>query len=112
MSGLATLIAADATPATVCEYAPLVKPIVVILCGGRGTRLQERSQAVPKPLVEIGGRPIIWHVINMYLARGFCRFLLLTGYLAEQVQAFAAATSWPADAEIRCLDTGVDTPSG
>ena len=43
----------------------------MILCGGRGTRLQERTQLVPKPLVEIGGRPILWHVIQIYLAHGF-----------------------------------------
>lgn len=89
-----------------------MKPLVVILCGGRGTRLQEHAQALPKPLIEIGGRPIVWHVISMYLAHGFRRFLLLTGYRGEQVQAFAAATAWPADAEIGCLDTGVDTPTG
>jgi glucose-1-phosphate cytidylyltransferase len=89
-----------------------VKPIVVILCGGRGTRLQEHSQAVPKPLIEVGGRPIVWHVIQMYLAHGFRRFLLLTGYLGGQVEAFAVASSWPADAHIACLDTGSDTPTG
>lgn len=86
--------------------------MVVILCGGRGTRLQEHSQAVPKPLIEIGGRPIVWHVIQMYLAHGFRRFLLLTGYRAEQIHEFAATTPWPADAAIECLDTGVDTPTG
>jgi glucose-1-phosphate cytidylyltransferase len=91
---------------------PLVKPIVLILCGGRGTRLQERSQTVPKPLIEIGGRPIVWHVIQMYLAHGFRRFLLLTGYLGEQVEAFVSSESWPADVEIACLDTGTDTPTG
>jgi glucose-1-phosphate cytidylyltransferase len=106
------VIAADATPETVCEYPPRVKPIVVILCGGRGTRLQEHSQAVPKPLIEVGGKPIVWHVIHMYLAHGFRRFLLLTGYLAEQVEAFAAASSWPADTQIECWDTGTDTPTG
>ncbi|MGN6871368.1 MAG: sugar phosphate nucleotidyltransferase [Solirubrobacteraceae bacterium] len=89
-----------------------MKPIVVILCGGRGTRLQEHSSLLPKPLIEVGGRPIVWHVINMYLAHGFRRFQLLTGYRAEQVHEFAAATRWPADAEIACLDTGVDTPTG
>jgi glucose-1-phosphate cytidylyltransferase len=89
-----------------------VKPTVVILCGGRGTRLQEHSQAVPKPLIEVGGRPIVWHVIQMYRAHGFRRFLLLTGYLAEQVQAFVVGSSWPADADIACLDTGTDTPTG
>ena len=60
---------------------------VVILCGGRGTRLQEHTQSIPKPMVEIGGRPILWHVIQIYLAQGFRRFLLLTGYLGEQVRA-------------------------
>ena len=54
-----------------------MRPIVIILCGGRGTRLQEHAPAVPKPLVEIGGRPILWHVIHIYLAQGFRRFLLL-----------------------------------
>ena len=83
-----------------------MKPIVVILCGGRGTRLQEQSESVPKPLIEVGGRPIVWHVIQMYLARGFRRFLLLTGYLAEQVEAFAADQPWPPDVDISCLDTG------
>ena len=53
------------------DKAPLVKPIVVILCGGRGARLQEHSSVLPKPLIEVGGRPIVWHVINMYLAHGF-----------------------------------------
>jgi glucose-1-phosphate cytidylyltransferase len=112
MSGLATLIAADATRGTVCEYAPLVKPIVVILCGGRGTRLQEHSTALPKPLIEVGGRPIVWHVINMYLAHGFRRFLLLTGYRGAQLEAFASDEAWPADVSVACLDTGTDTPTG
>ena len=89
-----------------------MKPIVVILCGGRGTRLQEQSESVPKPLIEVGGRPIVWHVIQMYLARGFRRFLLLTGYLAEQVEAFAADQPWPPDVDISCLDTGAETPTG
>jgi glucose-1-phosphate cytidylyltransferase len=88
------------------------RPIVVILCGGRGTRLQERASSLPKPLVEIGGRPILWHVINIYLAQGFRRFLLLTGYRGAELEAFVAAESWPDDAEIRCLETGVDTPTG
>ena len=46
---------------------------VVILCGGRGTRLQEHTQSIPKPLVEIGGEPILWHVIQIYAAQGFER---------------------------------------
>ena len=89
-----------------------MKPIVVILCGGRGTRLQEHSTALPKPLIEVGGRPIVWHVINMYLAHGFRRFLLLTGYRSAQVEAFASGEAWPAGASVTCLDTGADTPTG
>jgi glucose-1-phosphate cytidylyltransferase len=85
---------------------------VVILCGGRGTRLQERTQSIPKPLVEIGGRPILWHVIQIYLHQGFRRFLLLTGYRQELISSFAADGDWPADAQIQCLDTGLDTPTG
>ena len=50
----------------------LPQMLVAILCGGRGTRLQEHSPEVPKPLVEIGGHPILWHVVRIYaaLARG------------------------------------------
>jgi glucose-1-phosphate cytidylyltransferase len=85
---------------------------VVILCGGRGTRLQEHTRSIPKPMVEIGGRPILWHVLQIHLAQGFRRFLLLTGYLGEQVERFITAERWPAGAEIRCLDTGEETPTG
>ena len=64
---------------------------VVILCGGRGTRLQEHTREIPKPLVEIGGRPIVWHVIQIYAAQGFREFVLATGYRREMIEEFAAA---------------------
>src|SRR5579875_3648927 len=63
-------------------------------------------------MVEIGGRPILWHVLQIYLAQGFRRFLLLTGYRGEQVARFVAGERWPGDARIDCLDTGEDTPTG
>ena len=85
---------------------------VVILCGGRGTRLQERTQELPKPLVEIGGRPIVWHVIRLYAAHGFERFLLATGYKGELIERFVAAESWPGAVEVRCVDTGESTMTG
>jgi glucose-1-phosphate cytidylyltransferase len=89
-----------------------MRPWVAILCGGRGTRLQEHTRSIPKPLVEIGGRPILWHVIQIYLAQGFRRFLLLTGYKGEQVERFVGDHAWPQGTEIRCLPTGDDTPTG
>jgi glucose-1-phosphate cytidylyltransferase len=89
-----------------------VLPTVAILCGGRGARLQEHTQSIPKPLVEIGGRPILWHVIQIYLAHGFRRFVLMTGYLAELIEQFAAQTRWPVGTDIDCVFTGLDTPTG
>jgi glucose-1-phosphate cytidylyltransferase len=89
-----------------------MKPPVVILCGGRGTRLRERTESVPKALVEIGGRPILWHVIQIYAAQGFDRFLLATGYMGEAVAEFAAAERWPEGVRVECVDTGLDTPTG
>jgi glucose-1-phosphate cytidylyltransferase len=88
------------------------RPPVVILCGGRGTRLREHTQAIPKPLVEIGGMPIVWHVIQLYAVQGFERFLLATGYKGELIERFAAETKWPENVDVHCVDTGLDTPTG
>jgi glucose-1-phosphate cytidylyltransferase len=90
----------------------LAQMIVAILCGGRGTRLQEHSAALPKPLVEIGGHPILWHVIRIYAAQGLRRFLLLTGYRGDDVAAFVREAWWPDGVEVSCVDTGLDTATG
>jgi glucose-1-phosphate cytidylyltransferase len=89
-----------------------MKPPVVILCGGRGTRLRERTESVPKALVEIGGRPILWHVIQIYAAQGFDRFLLATGYMGEAIEEFATRERWPEGVRVEAIDTGLDTPTG
>ncbi|HZL48870.1 MAG TPA: sugar phosphate nucleotidyltransferase [Solirubrobacteraceae bacterium] len=88
------------------------RPPVVILCGGRGTRLQEHTQEIPKPLVEIGGRPIVWHVIQLYAVQGFRRFVLATGYKGELIERFAAEQEWPQGVSVECADTGLETPTG
>jgi glucose-1-phosphate cytidylyltransferase len=85
---------------------------VVILCGGRGTRLQERTQEIPKPLVEIGGRPILWHVIQLYARQGLTSFILCTGYKGEQIETFVEEVDWPGAIDIQTVDTGLDTPTG
>jgi glucose-1-phosphate cytidylyltransferase len=91
---------------------PRGRPPVVILCGGRGTRLREHTQEIPKPLVEIGGMPIVWHVIQLYAVQGFERFLLATGYKGELIERFVAESPWPQGVEVQCVDTGLDTPTG
>ena len=87
-------------------------PPVVILCGGRGTRLQEHTVAIPKPLVEIGGLPIVWHVIQLYAVQGHRRFLLATGYKGELIREFVATHAWPPGVTVESIDTGLDTPTG
>ncbi|MDD5428955.1 MAG: sugar phosphate nucleotidyltransferase, partial [Candidatus Omnitrophica bacterium] len=53
---------------------------VVILAGGRGTRLSEETESLPKPMVEIGGKPILWHIMNTYSGYGFNQFIVCLGY--------------------------------
>lgn len=67
---------------------------------------------MPKPLVEIGGRPILWHVIRLYAAYGFERFLLASGYRGEMIEQFVAGEDWPGGVAVECIDTGLDTQTG
>ncbi len=61
---------------------------VVILAGGLGTRLSEETDIVPKPMVEIGGNPILWHIMKTYASFGFREFVIALGYKGDQIKRF------------------------
>ena len=61
---------------------------VVVLCGGLGTRLREETEYRPKPMVEIGGRPILWHIMKLYAHRGFSDFVLCLGYRGNTIKDY------------------------
>lgn len=61
---------------------------VFILCGGLGTRIKEEAEFRPKPMVPIGGRPILWHVMRHYSSHGFRRFILCTGFKSEVIKSY------------------------
>ena len=61
---------------------------VVILCGGSGTRLREETESKPKPMVEIGGRPIVWHVMKTFAHHGYKDFILCLGYKGEVIKDY------------------------
>ena len=61
---------------------------VVILCGGLGTRLREETEFIPKPMVEIGGKPILWHIMKIYAYYGFREFILCLGYKGEMIKDY------------------------
>ena len=65
-----------------------MKTQVVILCGGLGTRLREETEFRPKPLVEIGGRPILWHIMKIYSSYGFNNFVLCLGYKGHMIKEY------------------------
>ena len=63
---------------------------VLILAGGLGTRLQEETVLKPKPMVEIGGRPILWHIMKIYSAYGINEFIVCLGYKGHVIKEFFA----------------------
>jgi glucose-1-phosphate cytidylyltransferase len=79
---------------------------VVILAGGQGTRLREETAFRPKPMVEVGGRPLLWHIMKTYDHYGFRRFIIPVGYLGDQIKEYFLSY---AD---RHADFTVDTLSG
>ena len=104
----------------------------VIMAGGLGTRLSEETTARPKPMVEVGGRPMLWHVMNIYAAVGFREFLVALGYKGEVIKSYflnyrrvrnditielgsGAVDVHDGDAEdwtVHLIDTGLETQLG
>ena len=83
----------------------------VILCGGEGTRLKELTESIPKPLVEIGGKPILWHIMKIYSYYGFNDFILCLGYKGNLIEEYFKKNkekNW----NIAFADTGLKTNTG
>jgi glucose-1-phosphate cytidylyltransferase len=66
----------------------------VILCGGRGTRLGEHGLNIPKALIEIGGKPVLWHLLKLYANAGLNDFVLCLGYLGEAIKRYFLEQQW------------------
>jgi glucose-1-phosphate cytidylyltransferase len=84
---------------------------VLILAGGFGTRLSEETDLIPKPLVKIGGKPILWHIMKSYSAFGYNEFVILLGYKGHMIKEYFAnnnENNW----DITFLDTGQKTDTG
>lgn len=106
---------------------PRVK--VVILAGGLGTRMREETEFRPKPMVLIGGEPLIWHIMRIFAAQGFREFLICAGYKGEQIHDYFSRQNWPTRSKelesrfpsrgipesewiVEVIDTGLHTPTG
>ncbi len=83
---------------------------VVILAGGLGTRISEETADKPKPMVPIDGKPILWHIMNIYAQQGLNDFVIATGYKGEVISDWVESlkTNW----KIAAIDTGLDTQTG
>lgn len=106
---------------------------VVILCGGQGTRIREASEKLPKPMINIGTQPVLWHIMKLYSFHGFRRFVLCLGYKAWDIKQYflryeemmsdlrvqmgggktdylerATLEDW----EVSLIDTGMETGTG
>ena len=61
---------------------------IVILAGGRGARLSEETESIPKPMVQIGGKPILWHIMKIYSSYGFNDFVICLGYRGYMIKEY------------------------
>lgn len=82
---------------------------VVILCGGKGTRMGKDLQGLPKALIPVGDKPIIWHIMKYYTHFGFNDFILCLGYKGKDIKRYLFKDK---EFKIKFLDTGLDTNTG
>ena len=85
---------------------------VLILAGGLGTRLSEETDLIPKPLVKIGEKPILWHIMKHYSAFGYNEFVILLGYKGDMIEDYFSNQSDSSNWNITFLDTGLNTDTG
>lgn len=89
---------------------------VILLAGGFGTRISEETGNKPKPMVLIGDKPILWHVMSIYAAQGFKKFLIATGYKHEVIDSWVAENaiqnSWGFECDVKAVFTGNDSQTG
>lgn len=87
----------------------------VILAGGRGTRLNEETKDIPKPMVKIGGKPILWHIMKIYSNYGIKEFIICCGYKKKIIENYFKKYNSPKNKEnwkVTLVDTGKDSMTG
>lgn len=88
---------------------------VIILCGGLGTRMKEETEFKPKPMVLIGGKPILWHIMKTYAYFGYRNFVLALGYKGEMIKDYFDVqyrNPGPDDFNVTFAETGLDSMTG
>lgn len=90
-------------------YTDNSKIKTIILCGGTGTRLKEETEFKPKPMVHIGDKPILWHIMKIYNHYGYNNFVLALGFKGEHIKSY-----FEGNKEFNAItaDTGLETPHG
>ena len=83
---------------------------VVILAGGKGTRISEYTKILPKPMIKVGSKPILEHIINYYIKFGFDDFIIASGYKHKIIKNYFKKKKLPA--KINVINTGVETLTG